>query len=300
MLCGGVGLRIDREWSTAISVTASTAGICFASGRRISMFFSQMKEASWWGVLTASLLFGILCGWMADLAAQADDRGFSGICRRDMHGKWRTVVLGLYGALMLIVSVMLLAEAGKLAELTLPMRHAYWIGLLAAMGTACVLCMLQVQGWNIVTLALCGAFYAGLALDPRPVQIYGNYETELKLAGAVPAAVCMGTLYAMLGASVAADRAASDGAARLVRLAVYTGGMMLALLTAANAALLRGGDRLLSQGFPVVVLAARWGKIGFYGCIAVKWMCAVATLSAALRVLTRKSTSDRQRRQKAC
>lgn len=300
MLCGGVGLRINREWNTAISAVAATAGVCFASGRRLAMFFSQMKGASWLGVLTASMLFGALCGWLADTAAQADSRGFSQTCRRVLRGKWRKAVLGLYGALMLLVSAVMLAETGKLAELTLPVRHAYWIGLLAAMAMACTLCILKARGWNAVTLALCGAFYAGLALDPRSVQIYGNYETELRLAGSVPAAVSLGALYAMLGASVAADRAASDGDVRPVKLAVCTGGLMLVLLTAANAALLKGGDRLLSQAFPMVVLAARWGKVGFYGCIAVKWMCAVATLSAALRALTEKCASARKRRQKAC
>lgn len=300
MLCGGVGLRINREWNAAISAVAATAGVCFASGRRLAMFFSQMKGASWLGVLTASALFGALCGWLADTAAQTAGRGFSETCRRAIHGKWRKAVLGLYAALMLLVCAVMLAEAGKLAELTLSVRHAYWIGLLAAMAMACTLCILEARGWNAVTLALCGIFYAGLALDPRSVQIYGNYETELRLAGSVPAAVSLGTLYAMLGASVAADRAASDGDVRPAKFAVCTGGLMLVLLTAANAALLKGGDRLLSQALPMVVLAARWGKVGFYGCIAVKWMCAVATLSAALRALTEKCASARKRRQKAC
>lgn len=201
---------------------------------------------------------------------------------------------------MLLVCTVMLAEAGKLAELTLPVRHAYWIGLLAAMGMACTLCVLKVRTWNAAALVMCGAFYAALALDPRPVKIYGNYETELRLAGSVPAAVCLGALYAMLVVSVAADRAVSDGGVKPVKFAVCTGGLMLTLLTAANAALLRGGDRLLSQVFPMVVLAARWGKIGFYGCIAVKWMCTVATLCAALRTLTEIDASGRKRRQNAC
>lgn len=194
----------------------------------------------------------------------------------------------------------MLSETGRLAELALPVHNAYWMGVLLSLGLASMLCIRGMCGWGNAAVLLCAIFYAAMALDPRPVRLYANYDTELKWSGSVPAALAMGALQAGLSGSAAAGIAASGRIRSPFRLAAGASGVMFLLLTAANAALLRGGERLLSQALPTVVLAARWGKAGFYGCIGMKWMCSVATLCAALNALTGRNADGCKRRQKAC
>ena len=57
---------------------------------------------------------------------------------------------------------------------------------------------------------------------------------------------------------------------------------MLAMLAPANAALLRGGEKLTVQAMPTVLLAARRGQPGFVLCAGFMALCAVATLSSLL------------------
>lgn len=295
MQCGGVAVKIGGERPAAVSAVAAAAGVSLASGRQMVVFFAQTQGASWIGVLTASVLFGALCGLVARAAAQTGSRSFVDVCARTLSGRWGMAVGMLYGLILVLAAAAMLAESGRLAELALPLHKAYWMGVVLSLGLASALCIRGMRGWGAASLALWGAFYVALALDPRPVRIHGDYETELRLAGSVPAAVLLGALHAGMSGSVAAGSVASAGAKSPVRLALSSGGMMLVLLTVANAALLRGGERLFSQALPMVVLAARWGKVGFYGCILVKWMCAVATISAALGALTGKNPISRER-----
>lgn len=288
-------MKIRGEWPAAVSAVAAAAGVSLASGRQAVVFFAQMQGASWIGVLTASALFGALCGLVARAAAQTGSGSFVDVCARTLSGRWGMAVGMLYGLIMALAAAAMLAESGRLAELALPLHNAYWMGVVLSLGLASALCIRGMRGWGAASLALCGMFYAALALDLRPVRIYGNYETELRLSGSVLAAMLMGALHAALSGSMAAGSAASGGARSPVRLALSSGAMMLAVLAAANAALLRGGEKLLSQALPTVVLAARWGKAGFYGCILVKWMCAVATLSAALGALTGRNPKEREK-----
>ena len=57
------------------------------------------------------------------------------------------------------------------------------------------------------------------------------------------------------------------------------------LLLCANAALSRGGEALLAQALPTVILAARGGTAGFYLSAGFAWLCALTTLTAALAAL---------------
>lgn len=294
MLCGGVDMKSREEWTTALSATAAAAGVGIASGRQTVVFFTQMQYVSWVAVATSSVLFGALCGMIVRLARQTGSRSFADICMRTLSaGKAKTAVL-IYGLLMVFASAAMLMEAGRLAALTLPVHNAFAMGVLLTLGLALALCIRGMHGWRMAAATVCAVFYIALALDPRPVRIYGNYSTDLKLSGSISAAIILGALHAAMSASIAAGSVVSLEPENPVRMAMAAAVTMFALLTAANAAMLRGGERLLSQALPTVVLAARWGKIGFYACILVKWMCAVATLGAALSALSGKQPRKRE------
>ena len=65
-----------------------------------------------------------------------------------------------------------------------------------------------------------------------------------------------------------------------------------ALLSLGVSALQGGGDMVLAHPMPWVVLSARWGAVGFWGCALLTGVSAVGTLSAALGRLMSGSRSD--------
>ena len=279
-----------REWGAAAASVAAASGIGFSSGRTIAMFFSQMGWASWLGVGTASVVFGALCGGACVLARRTGAKGLLGAYMRLLGLRFGRAVGVLHGLLLLLIAAVMLMTAGNLAALALPVRNAVWMGVLAALGISLLLSMRDMRGligFGLMTIAVCAAFYAGLALDPRPVRYYRRFETVAELSGSVPAAIVLAVLYAALSASVASGVAASRAGeiGRPGRFALLCGAGMLLMLLAANAALVRGGERLLSLPLPTVALAARWGTFGYYACILTMAMSATAALSAAVGAL---------------
>jgi len=261
-----------REWKIAVEAVAAASGIGFSSGRTIALFFSQTGWASWIGIAAASVLFGLFCVFCADLPVKR-------------FGYLRFILTAVTGLLML-------ARIGKLTALALPVRHAYWMGMLIALMISLLLNVRRMRGFSafgVTALAVCTLFYAGLSLDSHPVRFYQKFETVLRLNGSVPAAFVLAVLYAALCAviSVESVRRQSVEPVRKVGMAVRCGMLMLAMLAVGNAAVMRGGQKLLSMQEPVAVLAARWGSFGFCASIFSMALTATATLCACIGALMR-------------
>ena len=270
--------------------TAATAGAAFASGREVGMFFSQMGWASWIGVGCASAMFGLFCGIICRFARQTGAKSFAAVYMRVLDMRQGAVVGAVHGLLMALTAGVMMAAVGELAALALPLYNAFWMGVLFSTGIALLLNLRGMRAMiqaGLPVIALCAVFYAALALDPRKTTVHFQYETVPELSGSVSAALLLAALHSALCASVSggvAARMAGD-VSQPMRFGARCGAMMLALLSAGNAALLRGGEKLLSQALPTVLLAARWGKAGFYISIFVMWICSTMTLSAALGTL---------------
>ena len=95
------------------------------------------------------------------------------------------------------------------------------------------------------------------------------------------AAALRGLLLAAVAAVMLLE-AGKLGALTLPARNGFLWGMLLALLLCANAAIARGGRQLLAQALPVVLLSARWGLAGFWMTALFSYVCAAATLAAAL------------------
>lgn len=288
-----------QEWSAAIAVTAASAGTGFASGREIALFFTQMGWASWIGVAFSSAMFGVLCGVVSCLARQTGGKGFSSVCMRVLGRRQGTVVGAVHGLLTAAVGGAMIVIAGEMAALALAVKHAFWMGVLLSVGIALLLCLRRMQGMlcaGKVVVGMCALFYAALALDPREITIYQRYEIVPELSGSVTAASMLAVLHAALNASVAGGVTVcfSDRVEKPFGFGVICGAMMFLMLLTANAALLQGGEKLLAQALPTVVLAARWGVFGYYAAIAAMWLCAIATLAAAIGSLTEQIRDDRR------
>lgn len=252
------------------------------------MFFSQTGRASWIGVLTASAFFGIVCGAVHLAASQTGAEGAGGICLRGMGMRAGRLFWLFWAAILCSAAVMMTAALGRLSELALPVRNAKWMGVLLSVATALILCLKGMRGFYGIcpwTLIVCFLYLIALAVDPREAPVRMHYETVPMLSGSVGAAVVLGILCGALSGCIAGSVCIAGKESGPVRLAAGCGLVMLMMLTAANAAILSGGDKLLAQPLPYVILAARWGKAGFYASVLTEGLAALTTLSAALGAL---------------
>lgn len=256
-----------RKCGAALAALGAVAGTGYASGQALVSFFAQTGAASWAGIAVAAAVFGVLTGLCARLAVRSGAADFATLCRRSLPRSAARLVGILHGLLMAAVAAVMLVNAARLAALMLPLRHAALWG----MGLALALALLINAGgrrawpWLGLMIVLIGAaYYGGLALDPRPPRLNFRGEVALRLAGNLPAAALLALCYAALNACVAADVIARcSPCARPARLGLCCGAGLGLMLALAEAALLPGGEALLIQKLPFVLLAARWGLFGF-------------------------------------
>lgn len=295
-------MRANAEWKAAFAVMAAVAGAGFASGRELVLFFAQIGWASWIGIAFASVVFGLLIGVISHYARKTGASSFSGVYQRQLGNRSGDVIGILHALLMALTAAVMLVSCGELGALALPVRHGFLRGVVIALILALLINMRRLRAlpWlGVAVVAMGVLFYAALAIDVRPVRIYTRSETELSLYGSVGAAILLAVLYASLNAAVAGGVIVrfSLGSVQPARLATLSGGMLCAQLLCANAAIARGGNALLTQAMPTVVLAARWGVIGFWLSIIFMYICAVSTLSSVIGALVAQmEDGGRQRR----
>ncbi len=274
-------------WRSATAALGAASAAAFASGRAMVVFFAQTGWASWPGIALAATAFGLMMGATARLARSSGASSFAELCRRWL-GRGKGRVVGLFHALLLsVLASVALLNAGEAGALTLPVQRGFLWGMGLALALAILLCLSPRRAlpWAGILLVAAGtAFYAALALDPRPPRLYLRGEAVLTLAGNLPAAAALALCGASLDACAAADavcRCAGEGE-RPARVSLLSGLGLALVLSAGNAALARGGPLLISMALPTVPLAARWGLVGFWVCAAFGFLCNAVTLSAAL------------------
>lgn len=279
-------MRERAEWRAALSAMAAVAGVGLASGRELVLFFAQMKGAAWAGVTAACLLFGLMTGF---IAARGDD------CRPD--GGAQRLIEALRLLFAALASAFMLTRLGEVGALTLPVNHSYLFG--AAFGLLAAL----ILGWTglswptgLTLTLLLFAFYAANALDGRPARINLRGETEFVLAGSMSATLLLAAVYAAMNACAAAWslRKVRQGTVRPAALGLKAAALLAMVLIPGCAALLRGGDPVLIQRMPWVVLSARWGLAGFWLCAGLSALCAVSTLCASLGLLISRLRTPRR------
>ena len=274
-------MRERAEWRTALRMLAAMSGIGLASGRALALFFTQLGDAAWPGILLAAGLFGVLAGGMVWRGQP------SGHSTESLERVCETMRLTLAA----LVSALMLFQIGETGALTLPLAYSYAFGAAFGLLTALAIRRLRAS-WVLGALILLytGGFFALNAIDPRPVQVYTHTYTEFALTGNLPIALALATLYAALTACAGSWGLSKldPGTVRPAGLGVRAGGLLCVLLCLASLALLRGGDVVIAHPLPWVVLSARWGLAGFWLCAGLKALCAVATLSAALDLLLQR------------
>ena len=276
-------MRSKDEWRVSFATIAAIAGTGLIPGRAIALFFGQLKTLAWLGVGAASVLFGVLTAgtvWHSRMYG-GDAMRREGTAASRLAG----ILRGLFSALLIAV---MLIRVGEVSALTLPLRHAYGFGAVFALIAAVLLSLengrlLPIAGF--IAFFSTTLFYAAMALDPRPVRLAVRVETEFRLAGRSGAALLLATLFAAMNACAAGLNEPELCSGRPVGAGMRSGCMLFAVLTLGCLALKRGGDVLLAQPEPWVLLSARWGIAGFWICAGTEYLCALLTLAVALRAL---------------
>lgn len=241
-------------------------GAGLASGREVASFFAQYGPWSWLGI---ALAVGVLF-FLADVPLPASWQG-------RLPGKaWRalqTLLLTATGGAML-------AGAGEVAALTLPLHGAWWIGAAGTLVLSCFLARRTVSGLAWVSRCLLAvlAVLVALGLTRPPMQAAFLHEA------CVPEALLRGMAYggfnAALQSPIMARHAGVPQRTRQ-RAALVMCAALGALLCLLNAVLLRH-PVLLAEPMPFIRLTAQLGPIGYALGALTFCLAILSTLTACL------------------
>lgn len=265
--------------SEAWALVGAVVGAGFASGREIASFFSQFGHWSWLAVAAAlAALAGI---GLSVMRAPGIPENWHG---RWQEGLWR----GLFSALMAVTGGAMLAGAGEIAALTLPLPGAYWMGLLATVTLAILISEQNIRGLaavsRILTVCLLAVLVLGFWAPERKAVWVEHVQAWRKLPESLLRGVCYGGFNAALASPALEELSSclSPGEKRrcMVRAVTVLGG----LLSLGNAMLLRH-PALLDAPLPYVEVLGTFGRSGMLLGAVTLYLAMLTTLVTCLRGL---------------
>ncbi len=261
----------------AFSAVGAVVGAGFASGQEIDGFFARFGINGLIGAGAAIIIIAALAGWALTHPGVAG-MPFS------WAGRWPgRLWRGMFGALALASGGAMLAGAGELAELMLPIPLAYPLGLTASLGLALLMARgRQAIPW--VSKALVGLTVlmalAGWALPAkRAAVVWKNGLLDSLIHGASYGGMNMALAAPLLALS--AGEMTPKGKKQCVFL---TAGIMGTLLTA-GVLLFYRHTALIGQTLPFVRMMGFYGRLGWQVSGVTLYLALLTTACAALRGL---------------
>ena len=140
--------------SVAFALLGGVIGAGFASGREIVCFFAAHGALAGVAVLSA---VGMLCFLFLRLPAQMERAGcqtLRALCLCRFGARLGALSTGLFFVLCAVTGGAMLAACAELAALTLPIRHAYALGLAVSLGLGVLLAWHGLSGVALPGLLL--------------------------------------------------------------------------------------------------------------------------------------------------
>lgn len=269
-------VRRVKETAAAWTMVGAVIGAGFASGREIASFFSRW---GWWSLAAIAAAVGILIRICRD----AMERPCPPLSWRE---KWpEKLWQGMFLALLIVTGGAMTAAAGEIAALTLPIRGAYWLGMLVSLVLAQILCEKTTTGLTRISQALTACLILimmmGLFLPPmRGVALKGTQGWQ-----ALPQSLWHGLCYGGFNGALAVPvltQMRTHMQHEQHRRAVWLGcGILAALLLLGNAVMLRH-PALMGEVLPMIRLLERFGRTGYMMGALALWLSAMSTLMACL------------------
>ena len=270
-----------RSGRVAAEICGAVVGAGFASGKEIASFFSRFGRWSWVGILLAVAVVGAVC---LGVLRHPGVAGMPPAWHRRAPGRLWTA---LFTGLMAATGGAMLAGAGEVAALLLPVRGAYWLGMGATLVLAWLLSGRELKALPVVSRVLIVCLSAVVVLG---AALPRQEAASLRRAGwtELPAGMLCGACYGGFNVALACPAAADGGRGltegqrrRCTGLVCLTLGL---LLCCGNLVLLRSPG-LQGETLPFLRMLAPVGKAGYYLCGAALYLAALTTLAAALRGL---------------
>ncbi len=253
----------------AWELLGAVVGAGLASGREIASFFGRYGAWGYAGAALAAATLYLLGG--AELPPA-------------WRGRWPERLWRVLTSLLLVVTGgAMLAGAGEVAALTVPLHGAYWLGMAATLLLAWLLARYTVAGLAWVSRAMLtvlgGLILLGMTLPPMRAAAL----TE----ASVPSALLRGVTYG--GFNAALMRPVMEGAQGMSyktrrRCLLMACGMAGALLLAGQTVLMRH-PALLGEAMPFVRLMAQLGRAGYVLGAAALYLAILSTLTVCIRSL---------------
>ena len=265
--------------SSAWAVVGAVIGAGFASGREVAAFFSRYGAWSWLAVIAAVAAIG----WISCRIMRSP--GVPEPWRDRWPGRvWQ----GMFAALLAATGGAMLAGAGEIAALTLPLHGAYWMGMLATLCLAWWLSERRLIGLGLMSRALTACLIATLAMGLLMPRMRGVWVEEAPGWSAIPSSLLRGLCYGGFNVALASPvldetalQLSEQDQRRCVR---HVCGILGALLALGNGVLLRH-PALLGAALPFVELLGYWGRWGMLLGALSLYLAVLTTLVACLRGL---------------
>ncbi|MCL2810387.1 MAG: hypothetical protein FWD25_00645 [Clostridia bacterium] len=275
-----------RVIQVGLALVGAVIGAGFASGREVMRFFAQYGVWGYAGAALAAAAMGVLALRVMGLAARCGARSFGGLSRH-LLGRFGGMAGGLlFVALLSVTGAAMLSGAGELAAIVLPIGPAYAVGYYGML-----LCALLVAWRGMGGLAACGGvlvplcccLYVPLILLPAAGE--GVALAPVAHWQAIPMALSYAALNIALAAGLLCESGPGLSGSGHRRAALTGGAVLGGLLLLAIITLERGPGELRTAPLPMVALAAKLGKPGFYLSAAVLCLAMLSTLATVLRGL---------------
>ena len=280
-------MRLPTELKWACAVCAPALGAAFMSGREAATFFAVTGWASWIGVIISAVVFGLIMGMLCHFGKETGARTLPGIYLAKMDQRCGEAVAIIHCLLMLMMGAVALTTAGELGALSLDIKNA---AIIASAGAVILGLMFTLRGLiplaslGMLCVPFCIVFFIVLALDKRPAAA-GVYiqNNMMDVTGSVSVAVFMGAMFAFLKAAISGSIALSQSHALVPwRFGIACSIVMALTAGCANWALQAAGPEVWALNLPFVVLAARWGALGYYISIYIMYLGCIAVVSCAI------------------
>ena len=265
--------------SSAWAVVGAVIGAGFASGREVAAFFSRYGAWSWLAVAAAVAAIG----WISRQIMRSPG------VPEPWRNRWQGCVWqGMFAALLAATGGAMLAGAGEIAALTLPLHGAYWMGMLSTLCLAWWLSERRLAGLGIMSRALTVCLIALMALGLAMPRMRGVWVEDAPGWSVLPSSLLRGLCYGGFNVALASpvlDETALQLTEREQRRCARQVCLILgALLALGNGVLLRH-PALLGAALPFVELLGYWGRWGMLLGALSLYLAVLTTLVACLRGL---------------
>lgn len=275
------------EFREACGVQGVLLGSAFVSGREVAFFFSGAGSSSWLGIGLSAVIFGLLMGMLARFARDTRATSLPGIYYAALGVRCGDALCVLHALTMLMTGATALSTAGELGRMALDDPCASWLFAGMALLMALIPALNGMRRMSLlgrIVVPACCCFFLAMALDSRPAAA-GAYLTGPLLSSRkfLPLTLTLGALFAFLKAALGGSVAVLRG----VHLRPGRFGLCCSLLFGlttglVNWALLSQGPETAALNLPMVVLAARWGTLGFYLTLYLMLLGCAGVLSCAI------------------